>query len=79
MNIKAILISEDKEFSITITPKWLLENGEEELVEEIICTNQCGLNYKSTDESGEPHCYGECLDRIYEIGYSIKFEDVNEN
>lgn len=74
MFYKVILTSEGKEYSISVSPSWLLATNEEDLVKEIIFTSQCGINYNSADESGEPHCYGECVDRICAVGYQIIFE-----
>lgn len=74
MDIKVTLTSKDKIYSITTNPKWLLDNDEEKLITVIVCGNQCGYNYGLTYENGEPSCYGECTDKIYEDGFEIKFE-----
>lgn len=64
---------------VVITPEWLLEKFEEELIEEIVC-NGCHMRGQSLPESYEPMCFSECIDSFIEENENeeIRFEVLNE-
>lgn len=76
MKIKVILESKHNSWSKIVTPIELLDSFEEDFIDKIICNN---CNYISVMENGEPSCYGECVEKVIEDGYSLIFEEVDNN
>lgn len=72
MDIKVILTSENMKCKTTVTPMLLLNMCEEDLVEQCVC-GSCE-NYRKSYENGEPYCYGECIETVYDSGYELGFE-----